>query len=80
MSPAFSKKTSCAFNTFIQSLPSVWSFTGTLERTKIITLPKIGKYHKFPQNLHPIGLLSIMGKIFEKLILRTIQKHTDERN
>jgi hypothetical protein len=28
------KKTSCAFNTFIQSLPSAWSFPGTLEGSK----------------------------------------------
>jgi hypothetical protein len=34
MSPASSKKTSCAFNTFIQSLPSVWPLPGTLERGK----------------------------------------------
>jgi hypothetical protein len=29
-----SQKTSCAFNTFIQSLPSPWSLPGTLEEGK----------------------------------------------
>jgi hypothetical protein len=32
------------------------------------------------QNLHLISLLSTAGKLFEKSILRTIQKHTEERN
>lgn len=34
MSLASSKKTSCAFNTFIQLLPSVWSLCGILEGSK----------------------------------------------
>jgi hypothetical protein len=51
-----------------------------LEGGKTITLPKPGKDSKFSPNLHPISLLSTTGKLFEKLILRTIQKHTEERN
>jgi hypothetical protein len=35
---------------------------------------------KFPQNLRLISLLSTTGTLFEKLISRTIQKHTEERN
>jgi hypothetical protein len=34
MSPASSKKTSCAFNTFIQPLPSAWSLPGTLKGSR----------------------------------------------
>jgi hypothetical protein len=45
-----------------------------------ITLPKPDKYSKYSPNLHPISLLSNKGKLFEKLILRTIQKHSEERN
>jgi hypothetical protein len=50
------------------------------KEAKIITLPKPGKDNKFPPNLRPISLLSTKGKVFQKVILRTTQKHTKERN
>jgi hypothetical protein len=34
---------------------------------------------KFPQNLRPISLLSTTGQLFEKVILKILQKHIDER-
>jgi hypothetical protein len=75
MSPASCKKTSYAFNTFIQALFSSWSPPGTVEGREIITLPKPGKDLKFSPNLRPISLFSTIGKLFEKMILKTIQKH-----
>jgi hypothetical protein len=42
-------------------------------------LPKPGKDPKFAQNLHPISLLSTMGKLIEKVILKIVQRHIDER-
>jgi hypothetical protein len=45
---------------------------------KVLTLPKRGKDPKFPQNLHPISLLSTTGKLFEKIILHIVQKYTEE--
>jgi hypothetical protein len=50
------------------------------KEAKIITLQKAGKDPKFPQNVRLISLLSTTGKLFEKLSLRTIQKHIEERN
>jgi hypothetical protein len=47
MTLASSKKISCAFNIFIESLPSALSLPGTLEEAKIITLPKPNKDPKF---------------------------------
>jgi hypothetical protein len=77
MSPA-STKTSCAFNTFIQSLSSAWSFPGTLEGGKNHNSAETWQRPKISPNLCPISILSTMGKLFE-LILRTTQKHTEER-
>jgi hypothetical protein len=47
--------------------------------TRKITLPKSGKDHKFPQNLRRISLLSTKEKLFEKVILKTVQRHIEER-
>jgi hypothetical protein len=55
-------------------------FLAPWNEAKVITLPKPSKHPKFPQNLLLISLLSSTGKLFEKLILRIIQKHTEERN
>jgi hypothetical protein len=45
-----------------------------------MALPKPGKNSKFPENLRPISLLSTTGKLFQKLILKTIHGHIAERN
>jgi hypothetical protein len=47
--------------------------------TKMITLPKTGNDSKFPQNLRPISLLSTTGKLLEKAILKTVQRHIGEK-
>jgi hypothetical protein len=73
MSPASSKKTSYAFNTSIQTLPWAWLLPSSLERSK----NHICQNPEKTQNLHLISnLLSTTGKLFEKLILRIIQKLT----
>jgi hypothetical protein len=43
-------------------------------------IPKPGKGPKFPQNLCPIRLLSTTGKLFDKVILKIVEKHIEERN
>jgi hypothetical protein len=43
-------------------------------------LPNPGKDPKFHLNLHPINLLSMKGKPFEKVILKIIQGHIEGRN
>jgi hypothetical protein len=48
-------------------------FPAPWKKAKFITLPKPGKDPKFSPNLRPISHLSTTGKVFENLILRTIQ-------
>jgi hypothetical protein len=45
----------------------------------MIALRKPGKDPKFPQNLSPISLLSTTGKLFEKVILKLVQRHIENR-
>jgi hypothetical protein len=54
-------------------------FPNPWKKAKIITLPKPGKDPKFPQNLCLISFLPTMGKLFEKVILKLVQKHIEER-
>jgi hypothetical protein len=55
-------------------------FPASWKEAKIITLLEPGKYPKFHPNVRQISLLSSAGKLYEKLILRTIQKYTEERS
>jgi hypothetical protein len=55
-------------------------FPAPWKEAKSTALPKPAKNPKFPENLRPISLLSIMDKGFEKLILKTIHRHNAERN
>jgi hypothetical protein len=48
------------------------------KETKFITLPKSSKAPEFPQNLRPISFLFTTGKLFEKVILKIVQRHIEE--
>ncbi|GFV54007.1 probable RNA-directed DNA polymerase from transposon BS [Trichonephila clavipes] len=39
-------------------------------------IPKPGKDQKFPLNFRPISLISSIGKIYEKILLKRIEKYT----
>jgi hypothetical protein len=43
-----------------------------------MTLPKLSKDPKCPQNLRAISLLSTTGKLFKKVILKIVQRHIEE--
>jgi hypothetical protein len=47
--------------------------------TQVITLTKTYKDPKFPKNLGPTCLLSATGRLFEKVILKVVQRHIGER-
>jgi hypothetical protein len=53
-------------------------FQNPWKEAKVITFPKPGKDPKFPQNLRPISLLSTTGKLFQKVILKLVQKHIEK--
>jgi hypothetical protein len=60
---------------------SAVAFSIVLKGSKImITLPKICKDSKFLQNILPISLLSTTGKLFEKVIVEMVKRHSEERN
>jgi hypothetical protein len=65
----------CLLNHFLRlsHLPKPW------KEAEVITLPKLGEDPKFPQNLRPINLFYTTGKLFEKVILKIVQKHIEER-
>jgi hypothetical protein len=58
----------------ISHFPTSW------KEAKVVALPKPGKDPKIPQNLRPISLLPLTGKLFEKITLQIFQKHIGERN
>jgi hypothetical protein len=55
-------------------------FPNPWKEEKVTTLPIPGKDPKFPQNLRPISLLPTTGNLFEKVILKVVQKHIEERD
>jgi hypothetical protein len=57
----------------LSHFPSSW------KEQKMITLPNPGKDSKFPQNLRPIILLPTTGKLFEKVILKIVQRHIEDK-
>jgi hypothetical protein len=60
--------------------PSAFSFSQSWKEAKMITLPKPGKDPKFPQNLHPIRLLSTTNTFFERVVLRIFLRHIVRKN
>jgi hypothetical protein len=60
-------------------LPSAVALPKSLQGSKSNNLPKPGKDPKFPQHLRPISLLPTTGKLFEKVILKFVQKHIEEK-
>ena len=52
----------------VQYFPRAW------KQADILTFPKTNKNPIFPQNRRPINLLSGLGKLFERLILKRLEK------
>jgi hypothetical protein len=50
------------------------------KHAKIIAIGKPGKDKKCPLNYRPISLLSVVGKIFEKLIKTRLNSHIESMN
>jgi hypothetical protein len=68
------RQSQCDFDFQLSHFQKPW------KEAKIITLLKLGKDQKFPKNLCPISLLSITGKLFEKVIQNGVQKHIEENS
>jgi hypothetical protein len=50
-----------------------------LEKIKICKVTETRKDPIFPQNLRPITFLSTAGNLFEEVILKIVERHTEER-
>jgi len=46
----------------------------------VLTFPKPGKVQTSPANYRPISLLSVLSKIYEKVINTQIMKHLESKN
>jgi hypothetical protein len=57
---------------WLSHFPKPW------KETEVMMLLKPCKDPKFPQHLCPINRLSTTGKLFEKAILKIVQKHIEE--
>jgi hypothetical protein len=55
------------------------NFQKPWKEAKFKTLPKSSKDQMFPENLCPISLMSIRGKLFEKVTLKIVQSYIEER-
>jgi hypothetical protein len=79
MPQAPSKKTTGSLNPHLfNHCIRLLHFPTSWKEAKVVALPKPGKDPKFPQNLHPIGLLSSTGKVFEGVVLEIVQGHIGE--
>jgi hypothetical protein len=74
-----SKKIARTSDTFIYHCLRLSHFPKPSKEANVITLWKLSKDSQFPQNLCPISLLSTTGKLFEKVILKIVQRHTEDR-
>jgi hypothetical protein len=56
----------------------LFHFRKPWKEAKLITLPKPSKVPKFAQNLLLVSLLSTIGKLFEKVILKMVRRHIED--
>ncbi|KAA5608871.1 hypothetical protein F3H15_34455, partial [Pseudomonas aeruginosa] len=64
-----------AMTRLFNSILRVGHFHGTWKLGKIIVLPKPGKDRRQPSSYRPITLLSHVGNLFERLLLRRISPY-----
>lgn len=69
------KKLADIFNAALElrHVPSAW------KKAEVILIPKSGKPPALASSYRPISLLSIVGKLFERLFLKRLQPIIDER-
>ncbi|XP_063827121.1 uncharacterized protein LOC135076627 [Ostrinia nubilalis] len=65
------------FLEFANKCLSVYHFPTIWKEAVVVILPKPGKEnYTTPKSYRPIGLLPVLGKIFEKMLVRRIRWHT----
>jgi hypothetical protein len=79
MPHASSREAVVAHNTFnyllrLSHFPLPW------KEANVITLPKPCKDLKFPHNICMISLLFTTGDLFEKAIIKIVQRQVEEKN
>jgi len=54
-------------------------FPDAWKHAMVVPIPKAGKDSSNPRNYRPISLLSTIAKLFEKIVLKKLEHHADER-
>lgn len=76
----FSKKLLVQLFHIIQISLRVHYFPNAWEIAVVIPIPKHDKNKTYPSSYRPVSLLSICGKILERIILVELRKHMDTNN
>lgn len=74
------KKATVYLTKIFNSMLKLQYFSINMKKSKVILFPKPGKDQAFPQNYRPISLLTVISKIFERILLNRLQVHIDENN
>ena len=67
-------------NLIMNSSLKLGYFSSSWKIAKVVPIPKVGKDLSLASNYRPISLLSCLGKLFEKLIVKKLRTYVENSN